>query len=234
MYPVQLHEPEHHDALQKTLSSLNSLFNQFETVKELLQNAAETIVRILDVEQCVVYWHVGGEMKVHARALNDGETSTQQLPELDFENGAVESPKTGHISKLLISNEIVGYLHVPEQCREGAPITREHALLLQAICEQIAAAVEMQKIRQLLASKYAVFAVAQKSGEADASTGEETLKTSVLKAVKDPDQVARMIAGSFYKDLRKAGFETKQILMVASEIIDGLSTTLKKTDKRTR
>lgn len=38
-----------------------------------------------------------------------------------------------------------------------------------------------------------------------------------------PDKAARIVARSFYRELRKAGFETKDILLVTAEILDNLN-----------
>ena len=60
-----------------------------------------------------------------------------------------------------------------------------------------------------------------------------SLEEHILASVKNPEKVAKIIARSFYKDLRRAGFETKQVLVVASELISNLNDALKKTRAKT-
>jgi len=44
-----------------------------------------------------------------------------------------------------------------------------------------------------------------------------------LRKAQNLDKAAKIVARSFYKELRKAGFEVKHILAVATEIIANLN-----------
>jgi L-methionine (R)-S-oxide reductase len=82
-----------------------------------------------------------------------------------------------------------------------------------------------------LASRYAAIALSR-NGHGDAAD-QNAFDAQFLAAVTNPEKVARIIARSFYKDLRKAGFETKQILVVATELIDSLNQALRRTKAKT-
>ena len=51
-------------------------------------------------------------------------------------------------------------------------------------------------------------------------------------AVHNPDQVAKILAKSFYKEMTRAGLGSNQIISAASEIISQLSGSLQRDNKR--
>ena len=103
--------------------------------------------------------------------------------------------------------------------------------MFDALTEHLSLAVETQHLRQLLASRYATIALSRDRHGDGTEAG--ALDVRFLAAVAKPEKVARIIARSFYKDLRKAGFETKQILVVATELIDSLNVALRRTKAKT-
>jgi hypothetical protein len=50
--------------------------------------------------------------------------------------------------------------------------------------------------------------------------------------MQNPDQVAKILAKSFYKEMTRAGFGPSQIVNAASEIIEQLSGSLNRHSKR--
>jgi len=70
-------------------------------------------------------------------------------------------------------------------------------------------------------------------GEKRSGTSRRSLEDHILASAQNPEKAAKIIARSFYKDLRRAGFETKQVLVVASELISNLNDALKKTRAKT-
>lgn len=104
-------------------------------------------------------------------------------------------------------------------------------LLFTVIGEQIGRTIEVHQTRQFLASRYSALALWKETG---GETGEtQQLDGHLVAAVQNPDKVARLLAKSFYRDLRKAGFDGNQVLMVASEIIGNLTETIRKTRAKT-
>jgi hypothetical protein len=123
------------------------------------------------------------------------------------------------IAPIRVNGEIVGNICIPDDAmnnRNSHPINTE---LYSTICAHVGFALELQHLRQMLANQY--------------PSEQSTLDYHILEAARKPEQAAKTIARSFYKHLRKAGFETKQILIVASEIIENLNKTLSKTKAKT-
>ncbi len=57
---------------------------------------------------------------------------------------------------------------------------------------------------------------------------------AMVKAAEDPGKLAKLLARSFYRELRRAGFASTQIIMAATEIISGLGASLRDGRKRER
>ena len=55
---------------------------------------------------------------------------------------------------------------------------------------------------------------------------------AMVKAAEDPGKLAKLLARSFYRELRRAGFASTQIIMAATEIISGLGTSLRDARKK--
>ncbi len=132
---------------------------------------------------------------------------------------------------LRVNGQIVGYLCATSGKRLGSGGAGFDHRLFAALGEHLGFAIETQNMRQLLASRYAAIALSR-NGHGD-PPDQSTLDAQFLAAVTEPEKVARIIARSFYKDLRKAGFETKQILVVATELIDSLNQALRRTKAKT-
>jgi GAF domain-containing protein len=175
-----------------------------------------------------------GKNGVYVRAQKGKSTETQT----DFENKhndfcKIERPTKDKLAApLQIKNEVVGYLCVAKRRKQtDLRFSSIDQKLFFALSRQIAHAIEIQQMRQLMASRYASMALNQNKKGTHAD--HDNYFSNFLKAVKYPDKVAKIIARSFYKDLRKAGFEPKQILVVASEIIENLNDAFRKTKAKT-
>lgn len=229
------------------LSKLNSLFAPHPSMTALLQKASELVVGLLDVEDSVITWMTEEQAALEVRASfrNNGQkgvfVDTNQtdwsVMEADSANGnsqlRVHHPTKDKLAMpLYIRDEVVGYLCVTKGRQqhdfEHSSIDANQFILLS---QYIGHAIEMQQIRQLLASRYT--AAAWSRSEQEASADQDGMFTRLVDSVKYPNKVAKIIAKSFYKDLRKAGFEPKQILVVASEIIENLNETFRKTKAKT-
>lgn len=208
------------------LACLNALYAQHDTLDGLLRRAVELAVELLRAEHGIITWIREDKSAMQVRAhFSAGRRNgvllkfrpsiplpadLKECPRLEFETGEMTGAVCG--TPLCINRRVVGFLYL---------VRHAETELLAPLSAQIGFAIEAQQLRCLLASRYA----------AAASRGDPG--RFVLRAVQNPEKVVKMIAKSFYKDLRKAGFATDQILMVASEIIGNLNETLQKTKART-
>jgi hypothetical protein len=80
------------------------------------------------------------------------------------------------------------------------------------------------QLQHVLASRFAQLALLR---ETRANLGE-----AMEKAVENPDQLARILAKSFFREMTRTGFSTGQIINASSEIIAQLSSSLDRHSKR--
>lgn len=124
---------------------------------------------------------------------------------------------------IMIAGGILGVVNVSE-AGIGQPFSPEKLVLLEVMSELIGKSVQLVQVQSVLKSRFAQIALAN-----DASV---TVGKSIEDVLQNPDQVARIVAKSFYKEMAKAGFGTRQIINAASEIITQLSGNIQRHNKR--
>jgi L-methionine (R)-S-oxide reductase len=107
-----------------------------------------------------------------------------------------------------VDGRIVGVVNV-----SGAGFRQADSLLLEVICQFIGKTIQVAQLQRLLDSRFAQLALAR---EADAAGGTRT-------AYRNPEEAARILARSFFRELTRAGFEVPQIVRAASELIGQLN-----------
>jgi hypothetical protein len=224
--------------LARSLEALRRLCDQRDSVDALLEDATQIALDLLAAELCAIVWRdeTRPTLRVRARRWRDGRSAGGEddariiafvagLPEA----GASKGPEQARA--LRVGGQTIGYLYLREAAKPGRGAGGVDAALFDALAEHLGFAIETQNLRQLLASRYAAIALSRDVQRDSAAPS--TLDGNVLAAVTHPEKVARIIARSFYKDLRRAGFETKQILVVATELIDSLNVALRRTKAKT-
>lgn len=110
-----------------------------------------------------------------------------------------------------IDGRIVGVVNVA-----GAGFDQGDLLLLEVTCQFIGKTIQVAQLQRLLDSRFAQLALAR---EADAAGSART-------AYRNPEEAARILARSFFRELTRAGFEVPQIVRAASELIEQLNNKL--------
>lgn len=229
-------------AHQRIFEFIDGLFDAHKTIEEVLQLVAQKTVDVLGASACVISWQRDDKSVAEVRAitradatngnaqtmlLNRGQTSWEATRYSEYATRHDDS----YSAEIQVGGKAIGCINA-----FGGPASAFASWLTQedfvALCRQIGHAIEMQHLRQMMASRYASLALIR-----DELTGRQddadSIKTQAIAAVHNPQKVARIVARSFYKDLRKVGFETKQILYIASELIENLNETFRKTKSKT-
>lgn len=124
---------------------------------------------------------------------------------------------------IVLAGEPAGVLNLSApRGRSGFSATDMETARLAA--QLIARAIQVTRLERILDARFAQLAFAQ-DGNADAYS------VTALSA-HDPDKVAKLLAKSFYKELRHCGFSPNQIIHAAGEIISELTGSLNKHAKR--
>jgi len=124
-------------------------------------------------------------------------------------------------SPIIINRRIVGVVNVSGHAR-GETFQLTDLQLFEVVALFIGKSIQAIQLQNILNSRFAQLALVQ-----------ETKKNLALETVlQNPDQVAKILAKSFYKEMTRAGFGSSQIINAASEIISQLSGSLQRHNKR--
>jgi len=103
-------------------------------------------------------------------------------------------------------------------------VALDNPRLLAIFALFIGKSIQAAQLQAVLRSRFAQLALAQSAGR--------TLGDAVALSSQNPNQVARILAKSFYRELASAGFSVRQIINAATEIISEVSASLKRHKKR--
>ncbi len=124
------------------------------------------------------------------------------------------------LAPIRIEGRVVGTLTA--SCGGGKGCFREQDLaLLETMALLAGKAVQLRQLRGILASRFTQLALSRELEGSAATT-----------AYQKPDQVARLLARSFYREMARAGFDSSQIVQAASEIITQLNSSLARHNAR--
>jgi GAF domain-containing protein len=133
----------------------------------------------------------------------------------DTSGGFISSP-------IVVDKGVIGVINVNSPLDNRVFETRDLDLVT-ALSLYIGKSIQAIQLKKLLKSKFAIAALAKEESAKQAETGSFT---------QEPEKVARILAKSFFNDMKQAGLGPDHILRAATEIIDQLHTTLKKHKER--
>jgi L-methionine (R)-S-oxide reductase len=119
---------------------------------------------------------------------------------------------------LRVDGKIVGVINVAG-AKEGPAFTQADLQLLNIIALFIGKSVQVQQLQRLLDSRFSQLALLQEA--------RDQVQDKVRLAYRNPEDAAKILARSFFKEMTKAGFESGQIVSAATELIEQLNLKLK-------
>jgi L-methionine (R)-S-oxide reductase len=135
---------------------------------------------------------------------------------------AKDSRKSLLCSPIRIDAGIVGVVNVTD-CENGKSFKPGDLNLLDIVAMFIGKSIQTLQLQSILNSRFTQMALIQ---EAKQNIG------SSLGVLHNPDQIAKIVAKSFYKEMTRTGFGSSQIINVASNIISQLNSNLERHSKR--
>ena len=222
--------------------------------EDSLQRLAETTARILDSERCSLMlrsedeqsqlrWRVcasfgplperayledvrAGE-GIAGRVAASGETLL--VTDIDRSEFASCARRADDPRKSLLcvpvrhAGSVIGVLNVSAH-RTGRAFGLDDLHLLEIVALLVGKAIQIRQLQGLLNSRFAQLALLD--------LAEKDIGQALASPLPNPDQVARIIARSFYKEMNRVGLGPRQIVNAASEIIEQLSGSLVRHSRR--
>lgn len=112
-----------------------------------------------------------------------------------------------------IAGRVAGVVNAAN-ARDADPFDEAALCLLQLMAAFLGRTLQVRQLQHLLDSRFAQLALLQET-EADPQ--------AARLAYRNPDQVAKILARSFFREMHRAGFGSAQILSAASELIGQLN-----------
>lgn len=148
--------------------------------------------------------------------LGEGDFANLRHPQPDVFSSLIAAP-------IHINSKVVGILSASGH-KSGRPLDQRDLEWLGMVGMLVGKSMQVVQLQNVLSSRFAQLALVR---EAKANLG-----VALEKAVENPDQLARILAKSFFREMTHTGFSTSQIIQASSEIIAQLSSSLSRHSKR--
>jgi L-methionine (R)-S-oxide reductase len=126
-------------------------------------------------------------------------------------------------SPIRIDAGIVGVVNVTG-CENGKSFRPGDLNLLDVVAMFIGKSIQTLQLQSILNSRFAQMALIQEA--------QQNIGSSLISVLHNPDQIAKIVAKSFYKEMTRTGFGSSQIINVASDIISELNSNLQRHSER--
>jgi L-methionine (R)-S-oxide reductase len=124
-----------------------------------------------------------------------------------------------------IDGKMAGVINVASSAGQP-PFGDTELRLLEVTALFIGKSIQVQQLQHLLDSRFAQMALLQEA--------KERVGASMRLAYRHPEDVAKLLARSFFREMTKAGFESAQIVSAATELIDQLNQHLQQRSRSAR
>lgn len=122
-------------------------------------------------------------------------------------------------STIVLHGKIIGVIQavLPQQ---QSSFSKNDLDLIGILTPIITKSIQVIQLQHLLRSRFTQVALTR--------TSEDTVRAMLSGVMQNPNQIARILAKSFYREMLNAGFGFNQILFAATEVISELSATVRK------
>ena len=237
------HDSDRLNYLYGLLEALTELHRTHHSMESLLQTASRMVVNVLDLEHCSIGWLDENDMiiRIWTSYTREGaKINIARVLRAFSELVNSERPKSSNfagqpcqfeldgdllqgieiISPLRVDKQIVGYVCGLKNEYADTDLLNAERSLFATLSQQISAAIEAHRMREKLDCPSIALALNPK--EMESIVGLSPVEQPMLQPINNPEKLVKKIARRFFADLRRAGFETKQIMGVTNEILDSL------------
>lgn len=212
-------------------------FTQIEShgsMAECLDELAELTARILSAKGCTIL--LLSEDEVAQAGLGDCAGFERVVPEAQ-PGMQLPAPVTvstratagivrgGHgemesmVSTIILHRRVIGVIHASSPMQESG-FGKDDLDLLGVLTPLIAKSIQVIQLQNILKSRFTQIALTK--------SNESTMGALMSGVIQNPNQVARILAKSFYREMLNAGFNVNQVISAATEVISELTASLRK------
>lgn len=202
---------------------------------ECLDELAELTARILGAKGCTIL--LLSEAEVAQSGLGDGSrfvpvatpagTPGAQLPApvAALAGATAGIVRGGHgdtesmVSTILLHRKIIGVIHASSPLQESG-FGKDDLDLLGILTPLIAKSIQVIQLQNILKSRFTQIALTK--------SDESAIGALMPGVMQNPNQIARILAKSFYREMLNAGFNVNQVISAATEVISELTASLRK------
>lgn len=227
---------------KSAILKLREGFSQLSTdgsMQECLDQLSELTAAIIGARDCIILLFDEGALagaafpeeacfgSLASRLPAGGEGAPSHGIALAATGRATLEVAGGHkenmVSAIVLHGRTVGVIHA---C--GPLHQRDFSLddlhSFNVVTPIVARSIQVNQLQNILKSRFAQLALSRMD--------ESTIGNLTGGIVDHPNQIAKILAKSFYREMLKAGFDFNQILFAATEVISELSTSLRKHSAR--
>lgn len=113
-----------------------------------------------------------------------------------------------------VEGRIIGVINVSDPL-SPRPFNLDDLHLLEVVALFVGRSIQVVQLKNVLNSRFAQLALIREA--------QETVAPALAQLGENPNQLARILAKSFFKEMIRAGFSASQIIHAASEIINQLN-----------
>lgn len=124
------------------------------------------------------------------------------------------------VSAIVSRGKIVGVINVARSGR----FNQDELDIFSVLVPLVTKAIEISQLQTILKSRFTQLSIAR--------SNESAIREMMTGVMQHPNQMARILARSFYREMLNAGFSLGQIIFAATEVISELSASLKKRSGR--
>jgi L-methionine (R)-S-oxide reductase len=222
---------------KSAISKLREGFAQLSTdgsMQECLSKLSELTAAIVGARDCIIL--LFDEAELAGAALPDeacfgslasrlsarGKGVSPAIP-LEARSSASGGDAGGHkesmVSAIVLHGRTVGVIHARGPLHQR-DFSMDDLYSFNVVTPIVARSIQVNQLQNILKSRFAQLALSR--------MGEATTGNLTGGIVDHPNQIARLLARAFYREMLKAGFDFNQILFAATEVISELSTSLRK------
>lgn len=205
--------------------SMEECLDQLSTVAAHVLNAQGCTILLLSEEEAAEAGLCGGaelgmlpERHGKARKATGGPRGVvgkSHTPMVRGSHGNTESM----YSTIVLHGKIIGVIHACRPQQQGC-FGKDDLDLFSILTPLITKSIQVIQLQNLLKSRFTQIALTK--------SNEVTLGDLISGVMQNPNQIARILAKSFYREMLNAGFTFNQIIFAATEVISELSLSLRK------